>query len=470
MLTRRQLLRTAAALVPLSLRAADPPLNVLLILADDLGWSDLGCYGADLHETPHIDRLAASGMRFADAYSAAPVCSPTRASILTGKHPARLHMTTWIENAASPAMDKKLIPPTTAANLPYAETTIAEVLRERNYLNALVGKWHLGTAPFYPETQGFDIDIGGTGWGAPYSHFYPYRGEFDGELRYVPHLEFGMPGEYLADRLTTEAIGVMDRAKDRPFFLYLAHHSVHTPIEAKDADIRYFGARRTPAMKHRNAAYAAMTRSLDDSVGRMMRRLDETGLAANTVVIFMSDNGGAIHRYRNETITNNAPLRSGKGALYEGGIRVPLIVRWPGVTHAGSTCGEPVVSTDLYATALDIAGMRESAGFRTGVDSTSLRPLLANPAATLARDALCFHYPHYYVTTAPVSAIRHGRWKLLEFLEDGKTELYDLASDLGETRDAAGANPAVRADLYRRLREWRASVGAQMPTLNRTYR
>lgn len=468
-LTRRGFLSCAAGAA--HARAAARPLNFVFILADDLGWADVGCYGADLHETPNIDRLARMGVRFTDAYAAAPVCSPTRASILTGKHPARLHMTTWLENAGTPEKNRKLVPPVTVGNLPHAEVTLAEALKERDYLTALVGKWHLGEAGYYPETQGFDVNIGGTHWGAPQSFFYPYRGSrnFGGELRYVPHLEFGRPGEYLTDRLTDEALHVIDEAGERPFFLYLAHHAVHTPIEAKPADVDRFNARLKPAMHHSNPTYAAMTWSLDQSVGRVMRKLEERGIADRTAIVFLSDNGGALRTSRQVVITDNSPLRSGKGALYEGGVRVPLIVFWPGVTPRGAVSSAPVASTDLYATLLDMAGLGASDARRRGVDSLSIAPLLRNPSAKLGREELYFHYPHYYPTTTPVSAVRSGPWKLIEFLEDHHVELYNLDKDIGEKDDLAARMPQKAAELRRRLHAWRESVAAQMPKPNPNY-
>jgi arylsulfatase A-like enzyme len=468
-LTRRGFLGCAAGAAHAS--AAARPLNFVFILADDLGWADVGCYGADLHETPNIDRLARMGVRFTDAYAAAPVCSPTRASILTGKHPARLHMTTWFESSGTPEKNRKLVAPVTVGNLPHAEVTLAEALKERDYLTALVGKWHLGEAGYYPETQGFDVNIGGTHWGAPQSFFYPYRGSrhFGGELRYVPHLEFGKPGEYLTDRLTGEALRVIDEAGERPFFLYLAHYAVHTPIEAKPADVDRFTGRLKPAMHHGNPTYAAMTWSLDQSVGRVIRKLEERGVADRTAIVFLSDNGGALRTSRQVVITDNSPLRSGKGALYEGGVRVPLIVYWPGVTPRGAVSSAPVASTDLYATLLDMAGLGASEARRRGVDSLSISPLLRDPAAKLGREDLYFHYPHYDPTTTPVSAMRSGPWKLIEFLEDHRVELYDLAKDLGEKDDLAARMPQKAAELRRRLHAWRESVGAQMPKPNPDY-
>ncbi len=437
--------------------------NIVLILADDLGWADLGCYGADLHETPNLDRLARQGVRFTDAY-AAPVCSPTRAALMTGKHPARLHLTTWYESSHNPPRNRALVPPITVADLPHREITIAEVLRSAGYRTAIVGKWHLGQATHYPETQGFDINIGGTFWGAPATHFFPYRGRgsTEDEIRYVPHLEWGEPGEYLTDRLTDEALKVIDRAGDQPFFLYLAHHAVHTPIEAKAPLVERYRRRLKPGLHHRNATYAAMIQSLDESVGRVLKRLEERGIAEETIVIFASDNGGYINAFRGEPVTSNHPLRSGKGSLYEGGIRVPLIVRWPGHTPAGAIAHEPVITMDLFPTILEMSGLEHD----QKTDGVSLAALLENPRARLGREGLFWHFPHYYPTTTPVGAMRSGHWKLLEYFEDDHVELYDLAKDLAEQTDLAAQHPEVARRLRDRLRSWRKEVDAQMPGPN----
>jgi len=448
------------------------PLNLVFVLADDFGWSDLNCYGGDLVETPNIDRLARESVRFTDAYAASPVCSPTRAALMTGKHPARLHMTTWLESAAHPPNTNKVIPPATVEDLPLEEVTVADALRARGYLNALIGKWHLGTAGYYPEAQGFDVNIGGTFWGAPQTYFYPYTGtrNYGGEFRYVPHLEFGHPGEYLTDRLTTEALKVMDKAGRQPYFLYLAHYAVHTPVEGKPELVERYKLRLKPGMHHTNFKYAAMVASLDESVGRVLRKIDEDGMTDRTVVIFASDNGGVVNPWRNEPVTDNSPLRSGKGSLYEGGVRVPLMVRWPGVTTPGSVSKEPVVTMDLFRTLLDAARMRGTPEYTGGLDGLTLTDLLRRPQTGLNRDALFFHFPHYYPTTTPVSAIRAGDFKLLEFLEDGRTELYNLAEDLGEKQDLSAALPAKNRELRTRLAGWRRSVGAQMPVPNPNYR
>lgn len=454
--------------------AATPPQrpNIVLILADDLGWVDLGCYGADLHETPSIDRLAADSVRFTNAY-AMPVCSPTRAALMTGRHAARVHMTIWSEGSLQGPQNRKLLQADSLHSLPHTETTLAKHLQDAGYLTALVGKWHLGDADHYPETHGFDVNIGGTHWGAPQTFWWPYRGagRFGSEYRYVPHLEFGKPGEYLTDRLTDEAIKVIDYAGAKPFFLYLAHHAVHTPIEAKPDDVRHFEAKLRPEMRHQNAVYAAMVKSLDESVGRVIAHLKERGLSQNTIVIFAGDNGGFIgadgRSGQAVPVTNNAPLRSGKGSCYEGGIRVPLMIHWPGVTPQGATCDEPVVVMDLFPTLLAAAG---AAPADVTLDGLDLAPLLKEPAARLDRDALFFHYPHYYATTTPVSAVRAGDWKLLEYFEDGRVELYNLKDDLGETTDLATKRPDKADPLRALLHEWRKEVGAALPTPNPNFK
>lgn len=454
--------------------AAEPARpNILFILADDLGWSDLGCYGADLHETPHLDRFARESVRFTQAY-AMSVCSPTRATVMTGQHAARLHFTIWAEGAEQGGpKNRKLREAESIWNLPHSEATIASHLHAAGYLTALVGKWHLGDWRHYPETHGFDVNIGGTNWGAPETFWQPYRGRgrFGDEFRFVPHLEFGAPGEYLTDRLTNEAIQVIDRAGDQPWFVYLAHHAVHTPIEAKPADVAHFDGKLTPTMQHQHGIYAAMVKSLDENAGRVLAHLKERGLDRNTIVVFASDNGGYVGKDkadgRDVPVTSNAPLRSGKGSLYEGGIRVPLMIHWPGVSQDGATCDEPVVLTDLFPTLLAAANIPQPADVTDGRD---LGPLLKDPASKLDRDALFFHYPHYYATTTPVSAVRAGDWKLLEYFEDGRLELFHLSDDPGEQRDLAADNPDMAKSLRDRLQAWRESVGAHVPRPNPEFR
>ncbi len=451
--------------------------NIIVILADDLGASDLGCYGADLHLTPRLDQFAMEGVRFAQAYAASPVCTPTRASILTGKSPARLHMTIWSEGALKEPLDRRLRQARCLADLPLKEITLAERLQSEGYLTASVGKWHLGDADHAPETQGFDINIGGTHWGAPQSHFWPYRGSsrFGGEFRYVPGLHFGQPGEYLTDRLTNEAIAILDHAVQRrqPFFLFLAHHAPHTPIEAKAADVARYKSNLKPELHHQNPTYAAMVGSLDESVGRILDRLKALGIDRDTIVVFTSDNGGYIGRSQHDGVslqaTSNSPLRSGKGSLYEGGIRVPLIVRWPQKITGGRTESSPVISTDLNPTLASMAGLSPLAD--PPADGLDLLSLIVNASTQLDRQTLHFHYPHYYhaPATTPCSAMREANWKLITYYEEDRCELYNLAEDPGELVDLATASPEHKARVTAmrgKLSTWLTSVDAQLPTPN----
>ena len=422
--------------------------NFVFFLLDDLGWSDVSCYGSKYYDTPAIDRLAAEGMRFTDAYAACPVCSPTRASILTGRYPARLNLTDWIpgHKRANPP----LLVPAFNQELPLAEVTIAESLRAAGYTSASIGKWHLGGEPFYPDKQGFDLNVGGTHKGQPPSYFSPYR---------IPTLADGPKGEYLSDRLTDEAEKFIEANRQRPFFLYFPHFAVHQPIQArKDLAAKY--AAKPPDGKQNNATYAAMIESVDQSVGRILAKLQALGIADRTALFFMSDNGGL------EPVTSNAPLRAGKGTLYEGGIREPLMVKWPGVVRPGSICSVPVTSTDFFPTILQMAGLPPEPAHH--VDGLSLVPLLRG-SGPITREALYWHYPHYHKTT-PGGAIRAGRWKLIEYFEDGRLELYDLGADVGETTDLAARMPDKARALRAMLQAWRTSVGARMPTPNPDYR
>jgi arylsulfatase A len=456
---------------PSAFAAADRP-NIVVILADDLGAVDLGCYGADLIETPRLDALAKESVMFRQAYASAPVCSPTRAALMTGKHPARVGITIWAEGSLAGPQNRKLIQGESKHDLPLEEVTLAERLHEAGYATALVGKWHLGDGDHAPETQGFDVSIGGTRWGAPQTFFWPYRGSgrFGQDFRYVPGLPLGKPGDYLTDKLTDAAIAFIDSARERPFCLYLAHHAPHTPIEAPADLVDHFKAKLRPEMKHQNAGYAAMIKSLDDNVGRVLDHLKARGLADDTIVIFTSDNGGYIGVDRrssfNAPCTNNAPLRSGKGSLYEGGIRVPLLIRGPG-WQAGER-PQPVVTTDLFFTLLAAAGA--SPGADQPTDGVDLTPVLKSGAANIGHSTLYWHYPHYYETTTPVSAVRSGDWKLMEYFEDGRRELYNLRDDPTEARDLARSNPDKAADLTKELAHWRTSVGGKLPQPNTQYR
>lgn len=424
--------------------------NFVFVLMDDMGWSDLGCYGNTFHETPNIDRLASQGMRFTQAYAACPVCSPTRASILTGKYPARVGITDWIPGYGSKG--KPMTTPDFHQELPLSEVTIAEMLKRSGYRTGYVGKWHLGKVPYYPTRQGFDVNIGGTHQGHPPSYFDPYG---------IPSLPDRKEGEYLTDRLTDEALKFIEESKDQPFLLYLAHYAVHTPLQAKKELIEKYEARVKPGMKEKAAVYAAMHDSVDESIGRLMKKLDELKLAENTVFIFFSDNGGL------ERVTSNAPLRAGKAMLYEGGIREPLIVRWPGKVKAGSVCDSVVMSTDFFPTMLDMAG--STTPRPKNLDGVSMLPLLTQ-TGSIRREAVYWHFPHYHpVGATPAGAIRKGDWKLIEYFEDGHVELYNIREDLSEKNDLAQKMPDKAAELRKQLAEWRESVSARMPTPNPEY-
>ncbi len=459
--------------------------NFVFFLVDDLGRQDLGCYGSTFYETPNIDRLAAQGMRFTNAYAACPVCSPTRASIMTGKYPARVRLTNWIPGARP----GKLLSAEYFHYMKLEEVTLAEALKEGGYRTCFVGKWHLGKEPYYPEKQGFDVNVGGNDTGSPPTYFYPYkRGN-----RSIPGLEEGRPGEYLTDRLTDESLKLIEQSKGQPFLLYLSYYAVHIPLEAKKDLIEKYKAKaqrlglgdkphfatdedwpKTAAgdekwrrtLKTRilqdHAVYSAMMESLDESVGRVMRKLDDLGIADNTIIFFMSDNGGLATAEGQPTC--NLPLRGGKGWLYEGGIREPMLVKWPGVVKPGSTRDDPVTSTDFYPTMLEMASLPPKP--QQHVDGESMVPLLKGTGHQQRR-AIYWHYPHYSNQGGgPGGAIRAGDFKLIESYEDNRVELYNLRADLGEQHDLAAQMPEKTAELRRLLHEWRQEVGAVMPEPN----
>ena len=435
-------------------------MNVVFILADDLGWRDLGCYGSTFYETPNLDRLARQSVRFTNAYAACPVCSPTRASILTGKYPARLHITDWIPGRPQWPTARLLTPraPRFKQELPLDEVTIPQVLKPLGYTSASIGKWHLGGPQFYPEKHGFDLNVGGTEKGQPESYFGPWN---------LPNLQGGTPADYLTDRLTTEAEKFIEANRNRPFFLYLPEFAVHLPRQGKADVIARFRAKADPKNPQHDAIYAAMVAGLDDSVGRILRKLDALGIADRTAVFFMSDNGGVAYQGKQaETITSNAPLRAGKGHIYEGGIREPMMIRWPGLGKPGSVCETPVSSIDFFQTILEIAGIE--ANRRVPNDGVSLAPLLRG--GTLRREAIYWHYPHYSDQGGyPAGAIRAGDYKLIEFYEDGRLELYNLAKDIRESDNLAGSDPKRTAKLHDMLKKWRSSVDAAMPAPNPQY-
>lgn len=447
----RHLVLTALVLAPLAaLQAAPSPgLNVIVILADDLGWTDLACYGSDFHETPHLDRLAREGMRFTQAYSACTVCSPTRAALMTGKYPARLHLTDW-----SPGQmpdNPKLFAPAWTKELPLAEKTLAEVFKEAGHATATIGKWHLGGEAFSAEKQGFEINVAGTDKAAPPSFHAPYG---------IPNLAEGQPGEYLTDRLGEEAVKRVTAWRERPFFLYLPHFAVHTPIQGRADLVAKYQKKRRPGLTHKNANYAAMVESLDAAVGRVLDTLEQLRIADRTIVVFTSDNGGRITK----GTTSNAPLRFGKASAYEGGVRVPLLVRWPGVVKPGSVSDVPVITMDLFATLPEACGIKSAAH-----DGVSLVPLLRGTGGG-ERSELFWHYPHHQHYqlggTMPYSAVRAGDFKLIEFHDDDRVELYNVREDIGESRDLASSQPETVRRLRARLHAWREEVGAQMPEPN----
>lgn len=436
------------------------PPNVIIFLVDDLGWTDVGCYGSDLYETPNIDQLALNGVKFTNAYSACTVCSPTRAAIMTGKYPARLHLTDWIEGSINEYA--KVQVPDWQKYLPLEEETIAEYLKEKGYKTGHVGKWHLGEdSTYYPQYQGFDVNIAGYSKGSPPSYFYPYvrKGRAP-----IPYLEGGEEGEYLTDRLTDEAVAFIKENQSQPFFLNFDHYSVHTPIQGKDSLTRYYKGKIKEGMKHDNAEYAAMVSSTDQSLGRIVNTLDSLSLMENTIIFFTSDNGGLILW----DITSNAPLRSGKGSPYEGGTRVPMIVKPVRDYQAGVVVDAPVISMDIFATIRDLLDEDESN--QTYQDGKSMLPLLTQQEDTLQREALYWHYPHHHEGgSQPHSTIRQHNYKLIEFHEDGHLELYNLAEDIEETYDLSTEKKELTEEMYQKLKTWREKIGAQMPDPNPAY-
>jgi arylsulfatase A len=434
--------------------------NMVLILADDLGWSDLACYGNMFHETPNLDRLAREGMRFTDAYVAASICSPTRASLMTGRSPARLHMT-HITQFVNPT-DTRLLGPKIRTELPLEEITLAEMLKQAGYATASIGKWHLGGTGFEPQDQGFDVNVAGCDFGQPPDYFYPYTRKGPQDVTYqLAHLSGGREGEYLTDRLTDEAVRFIEQNKEKPFFLYMAHFAPHTStgarLQAKADTIAKYKARAKPGDPENKSVYAAMIDSLDENVGRLLGKLDELKLSGRTLILFVSDNGGY------GQATSNAPLRDAKGSLYEGGIRVPMIVRWPGVVKPGTVSHTPVITDDFLPTFMEIAGVGGKQ--EPALDGASLVPLLRENQG-LSRETLYWHFPHYTEPTKPCSAIREGDYKLIEFYEDGRLELYNLKEDPGEKNNLAGKMTAKAEALRARLKAWLKSVNADMPVPN----
>ncbi|MCA9040165.1 MAG: sulfatase, partial [Planctomycetaceae bacterium] len=425
------------------------PPNVVLFLADDMGWRDLACYGNEFHETPNIDRLAASGMRFTDAYAACPVCSPTRASIMSGNYPATINLTDFIPGHYRPFA--KLTVPEFNQQLPFEEETVAEIMKSAGYQTGSFGKWHLGGKGSLPGDHGFGDWVVSGG-----RHFYPNFGT-------TPKREIE-DGTYLADFLTSEAERFIEENQDRPFFLYLPHYAVHIPLEAKQELIKKYENKEKPSYGVNNPVYAAMVEHLDQSVGRLTKKLDELNLTENTIFIYFSDNGGLFKRFDGDgpEVMSNEPLRAEKGTLYEGGIRVPFIIKWPGHIPAGAESAQPVCSIDLLPTIAELTG--QAASQKQSVDGVSLAPAVLSQQEIPQRN-LYWHYPHYH-HCAPSGAIRSGRYKLIEEYEDGRVELYDLEQDLGEEQNLAEEQPELASRLQKELADWRSKVNAQMPTEN----
>jgi arylsulfatase A-like enzyme len=439
--------------------SAEKP-NIVLIVIDDLGQRDLGCYGSTFYKTPNVDRLARQGLRFTDFYAACPVCSPTRASILTGRYPQRMNITDWIPGRPN-RPDQRLLQPKIRNELPLEEVTIAEALKSHGYTTAMIGKWHLGGRGFEPQKQGFDINIGGDQTGSPRSYFAP----FGNKQGMIPGLEKAEAGEYLTDRLAAEAEKFIEAHKDRPFFLYLPHYAVHTPLRAKQAMIDHYKV-KPKAGSQSNPVYAAMVESMDEAVGRVLKKLDDLKLTDNTLVIFTSDNGGLATTEGGPTgATFNAPLREGKGFLYEGGVRVVCIMRWPGPIKPGTTTDQLACSIDFFDTILQATGTTSSAK-RDGV---SLLPIVRGEK--LKQRSIYWHYPHYANQGGkPGGAVRFGDYKLIEFYEDGRRELFNVKKDPSESHNRTGENDTLAVELAAELAHWRKEVGAKMPTPNPNYK
>jgi arylsulfatase A len=449
---RRSFLKTAlGGLAAASASANTPQWNVVFILMDDLGWHDTGPYGNTFIDTPNLNRFAAESALFTNAYAACPVCSPTRASIMTGKYPARLHLTDWIPGRKQWPY-AKLLTPAFKQCLPLSDTTIAEAVHPFGYRSAAIGKWHLGGNGYLPTDQGFDINVGGTAAGSPPTYFGPLT---------LPGLKLES-GEFLTPRLTSEGSRFMRESGRTPFFLYEAQFTVHIPLQAPEKLVQKYRKRDISDV---DPVYCAMVETADACVGGLLKTLEETGKSKNTIVVFFSDNGGVRYQQRRlQPVTNNAPLRAGKGHLYEGGIREPLIIRWPGVTQAGSRIAEPVCSVDFLPTFCDALGIHAP----KNMDGISIKPLLEG--RSLSQRPLFWHYPHYSDQGGkPAGAVRIGNWKLIEFYEDNRLELFNLENDPGERSNLVLLQPDHAKRLHTLLVNWRKSVDASMPTVNPNY-
>lgn len=437
-----------AAFPHLSTAATDPGKSphVLLIMTDDMGWMDLGCQGNAALNTPMIDRFASGAVRFTNAYAASPVCSPTRAALMTGLSPARLRITQHGPDGKRFWPDNRTIqPPPSDNTLPHERITVAERLKKVGYTTAFIGKWHLGKEGHYPDSQGFDVNIGGCDMGGPPTYFDPYG---------IPTLKDRKKGEYLTDRLADETIQWMERNREQPMFVCLWTYNPHFPFEAPEELTAKYKGKEGPGLI--NPIYGGQIEATDRGVGRVIAHLDKMGIAEDTLVIFTSDNGGW------SGATDNRPLRNGKGHLHEGGVRVPLIIRWPGVSKANEVNNTPVVSMDLTATILDAAGAAANDG--EALDGESLRAVLGG--GSLERDALFWHYPHwsFHKENRPGSSVRMGDYKLIRSYDDGSLELYDVANDIGETKNLATEKPALATRMNTRLQEWLTETKAGIPT------
>ena len=438
--------------------------NIVFIFIDDMGWRDVGFMGSQYYETPNIDKLAGKGMVFTNAYSNAPNCAPARACLLSGQYGPRHGVYTVGTSSRGRSRLRKLVPIENTTILDSKIVTIAEAIKPAGYVSASIGKWHLGDDPqFGPVGQGFDVNVAGYSAGNPQKgYFVPYNN---------PELPDGPSGEYLTDRLTDEALNFIETSKDRPFFLYLPHYAVHTPLQAKAELIEKY-EKKAGSNGQNNPKYAAMIESTDQGVGRILNKLDELDLAENTIVFFFSDNGGV------KNITSNQPLRGGKGMLYEGGIREPMVVRWPGVVKPGTTSDTPIIGIDLYPTILEMTGAPTPDGKL--LDGESIVPILKG-RKDLNRKAIFWHFPAYlegkaegardqHFRTRPCGAVRAGDFKLIEYFEDGALELYNLKEDIGEQNNLAKTMPEKAAELHKLMLAWRKKVKAPVPTeLNPDY-
>ena len=435
--------------------------NILLINVDDLGWKDLSCMGSTYYHTPNIDRLAKQGMLFTNHYASAPVCAPSRACMMSGQYSPRHGLySVWVTNPP-PRNEHKVVTPKNRKFAP-GIVTIAETLDDAGYANAHVGKWHIGDEGTGPKAQGFDVNVAGSTAGMPKTYFSPYK---------MKYLKNGPKGEYLPDRLTDEAIDFMRGGRNRPFFVNMAYYTVHClaagRLEAKQETIDRYKGKKGEG-RQCNPTYAAMVEIMDRNVGRLLDELDRLGVADKTLVVFTSDNGGW------GPGTDSAPLRGQKGMLYEGGIRVPLIVRWPGKVKPGAVCDEPVINIDFYPTFCEALGLEPPRN--QPLDGVSLLPLLTGKAETLGRDAIFWHFPAYTkrwpdnttldtpFITRPVGVIRMGDWKLMEFFEEGRLELYNLREDPGETKNLASERPEKLRELHERMKKWRKDTNAAVPS------